>query len=155
MVSYVLRNFVIVLVLMPSFTIVKNLDNLPTAGWKPVLHFKSKGKIVFFEGRAFELSYKEERPFTFGERVVRALAGVLALLSTLGAGCLLRFVRKLFTKETATKRYAISVHNPNQSQRKGNTEMDPPPLALELLDLNLPPLPEPERVNLEAGEKLL
>lgn len=100
---------------MSSFKIVKNTFDLKTSDeWNDADKFDSYNTVKTYKGREYRLISKKERYFSTIERIGRGVIGTLAVVCSLGLALLAKPVKKLFTKEKKSVRYAILLNKTTQ-----------------------------------------
>lgn len=93
-------------------------------GWILSNKFKTKGRFIDvhhnrvsseFEGLKYQIIEKRERSFTTGERIGRAVLGIIAVICTLSTALFSKSVKNLFTNSKECVHFALLV---NRSEEK-------------------------------------
>lgn len=91
---------------MGQFTIVNSQDEVPVSkNWKDADKFHSRGKVIEFKGRRYEMIAKKHSK---SELLKRRFLGVLTVIATFGFGLLSTKIKKLFHDKN--HRFGIEFH---------------------------------------------
>lgn len=101
---------------MPRFEPITNRNemNLST-DWVDSATFKSKNRLVLYEGKNYQLIEKKERPFSGCERFGRVLLGVILITSIVGYLIYGKVVMNLLYRKKEVLRFGLLLDPPKNA----------------------------------------